>query len=58
MPSMVASIKVEYYPLWMKENPELFAKSMEKFMDDAKDAGLDKIKEYWHCGLFYLEAIR
>ncbi len=55
---MVSSMKVEYYPLWMKENPELFAKSKAKFMKDAKAEKLETIKEYWHCGLFYIEALR
>jgi len=55
---MVASIKVEYYPLWMKECPELFEKSKQDFMEKAKAEKLDTIKEYWHCGLFYLEAVR
>jgi len=55
---MVASMKVEYYPLWMKENPELFVKSMEKFMKDASEAKLETIKEYWQFGLFYIEALR
>ena len=53
---MVSSIKVEYYPLWMKENPDLFAKSMERLMDEAKEANLETIKEYWQNGLFYTEA--
>jgi len=58
MRSMVASIKVEYYPLWMKECPELFEKSKMDFMEKAKAEKLETIKEYWHCGLFYLEAVR
>ena len=53
---MVSSIKVEYYPLWMKENPDLFAKSMERLMDEAKEAKLETIKQYWQNGLFYIEA--
>jgi hypothetical protein len=55
---MVSSIKVEYYPLWMKENPELFEKSKVDFMEKAKAENLSTIKEYWHCGLFYIEALR
>lgn len=55
---MVSSMKVEYYPLWMKENPELFVKSKAKFMEDAKAEKLSTIKEYWQCGLFYVEALR
>lgn len=53
---MVSSIKVEYYPLWMKENPDLFAKSKAKFLEDAREANLETIKEYWQNGLFYTEA--
>ena len=55
---MVSSMKVEYYPLWMKENPELFVKSKAKFMEDAKAEKLSTIKEYWQFGLFYIEALR
>jgi hypothetical protein len=55
---MVASMKVEYYPLWMKECPELFEKSKAKFMEDAKAENLSTIKEYWMFGLFYIEALR
>ncbi len=55
---MVSSMKIEYYPLWMKECPELFEKSKAKFMEDASEAKLETIKEYWHCGLFYIEAVR
>jgi hypothetical protein len=53
---MVASMKVEYYPLWMKAHPELFEKSKAKFMEDAKAEKLSTIKEYWQFGLFYIEA--
>ena len=56
--SMVASMKVEYYPLWMKECPELFEKSKMDFMEKAKEEKLNTIKEYWMFGLFYLEAVR
>jgi hypothetical protein len=53
---LISNMRAEYYPLWMKAHPELFAKSMERFMDEAKEANLSTIKEYWHCGLFYIEA--
>lgn len=53
---MVSNMKVEYYPLWMKENPELFEKSKTNFMVQAKQAKLETIKEYWQFGLFYIEA--
>ena len=53
---MIASMKIEYYPLWMAENPELFAKSKAKFLVEAAEAKLASIKEYWFCGLFYIEA--
>jgi hypothetical protein len=53
---MVSNIKIEYYPLWMKENPELFEKSKSNFLDSAKAAKLSTIKEYWQFGLFYMEA--
>ena len=53
---MVASMKIEYYPLWMEENPELFAKSKVNFMQKATEANLKNIEEYWRFGLFYIEA--
>lgn len=53
---MISSMKVEYYPLWMAENPELFEKSKSKFLAEAAEAKLASIKEYWFCGLFYIEA--
>ena len=53
---MLSNMKVEYYPLWMKENPELFEKSKAKFLADASEGGLVDVKEYWRFGLFYLEA--
>lgn len=55
---MVSSMKIEYYPLWMKECPDLFEKSKAKFMKDASEAKLETIKEYWQFGLFYIEALR
>jgi hypothetical protein len=53
---MITNQKIEYYPLWMKENPELFETSKNKFLNEAKQNELNQIKEYWHCGLFYIEA--
>jgi hypothetical protein len=49
-------MRVEYYPLWMKENPELFEKSKMDFMEKAKAEKLETIDEYWRFGLFYIEA--
>jgi len=53
---MVSNMKVEYYPLWMKENPDLFEKSKANFLEKAKVEKLKKIDEYWRFGLFYIEA--
>ena len=53
---MPSSMKIEFYPLWMQENPDLFAKFKAKFLNDAKEAKLGKIEEYWKFGLFYMEA--
>ena len=53
---MVSSMKVEYYPLWMKAHPELFEKSKANFLENAKVENLSTIKEYWQFGLFYIEA--
>lgn len=52
---MISNMKIEFYPLWMKENPELFEKSKTDFLDKAKESGLSSLKEYWQCGLFYME---
>lgn len=53
---MVSNMKVEYYPLWIKENPELFETHKTKFLTEAKEYGLNTLKEYWKFGLFYMEA--
>ena len=53
---MLSSIKVEFYPLWIKDNPELFEVRKEEFYEAAKAAKLPKIEEYWKFGLFYMEA--
>lgn len=52
---MISNMKIEFYPLWMKENPELFEKSKTKFLAEAKENGLNTLKEYWNFGLFYME---
>lgn len=49
-------MKIEFYPLWMKANPELFKTSKERFLSEAKSAGLNTIKDYWQHGLYYMEA--
>lgn len=53
---MIAHQKIEFYPLWIEDNPELFKKFKTNFLNEAKTNGLEKIKEYWYCGLFYIEA--
>ena len=53
---MVSNMRIEYYPLWMAENPDLFEKSKANFMEKAKAENLGKIEEYWKFGLFYIEA--
>ena len=53
---MPSSMKIEFYPLWMQENPDLFEKFKAKFLADALEAKLETIKEYWMFGLFYIEA--
>ena len=53
---MVSNMKMEFYPLWIKENPELFEKSKVDFFTKAKEYGLDIIKEYVSFGMFYMEA--
>ncbi len=53
---MIVHSKIEFYPLWVKENPELYKKHKETFFKEAKENGLEKIKEYWQFGLFYIEA--
>ena len=53
---MLSNMRMEFYPLWMEEHPELFEKSKVEFLEKAKDAGLEKLKEYWQFGLFYMEA--
>ena len=53
---MPSSMKIEYYPLWMKENPDLFAKSKARFLAEALGANLNKIVDYWQNGLYYMEA--
>lgn len=54
--TMITNQKIEFYPLWIAENPELYKASKDNFLNKAKENGLDKVKEYWHCGLFYIEA--
>lgn len=53
---MIANIKIEFYPLWMKENPELFEKRKVEFTEAARVAKLENIRDYWHGGLYYMEA--
>ena len=53
---MLSNMRIEFYPLWMKANPELFEKSKKDFLKQAKDGGLEKLREYWQFGLFYMEA--
>lgn len=53
---MPSKMTIEFYPLWMKENPDLFEKSKAKFLLEASEGGLESIKEYWRFGLFYMEA--
>lgn len=53
---MIAHQKIEFYPLWIEANPDLYKKFKADFISEAKANGLEKIKEYWHCGLFYVEA--
>lgn len=53
---MIAHQKIEFYPLWIEDNPDLYKKFKDDFLNKAKANGLEKIKEYWHCGLFYIEA--
>ena len=53
---MLSKITVEYYPLWMESNPDLFEKSKAKFLAEASEGGLENIREFWSCGLFYMEA--
>jgi hypothetical protein len=53
---MITNQKIEFYPLWIVDNPELYKASKDNFINQAKENGLDKVKEYWHCGLFYIEA--
>ena len=53
---MPSSMKIEFYPLWMQENPDLFEKSKARFLAEALGANLNKIEEYWKFGLFYIEA--
>lgn len=54
---MLSKMTIEYYPLWMAEYPDLFEKSKKDFMEKAKDGGLEKIREFWQNGLFYMEAM-
>jgi hypothetical protein len=51
-------MKIEFYPLWMNNNPELFEKSKKDFFAKAKESSLNTIKEYWSNGLFYIEAVK
>lgn len=53
---MASNIKMEFYPLWMKENPELFEKRKAEFFEAAQVAKLGTIRDYWVGGLYYLEA--
>lgn len=53
---LLSNMRVEFYPLWMEANPDLFEKSKVDFLKQAKDAGLEKLREYWQFGLFYMEA--
>lgn len=53
---MITNQKMEFYPLWIEANPELYKTFRDNFFNEAKENGLDKVKEYWHCGLFYIEA--
>lgn len=53
---MVSNYKVEFYPLWIKANPELFEKSKADFFAKVKEYDLSTVKEYVRFGLFYMEA--
>ena len=53
---MLSNMRMEFYPLWMEEHPDLFEKSKVEFLEKAKVEGLSVIDAYWRCGLFYLEA--
>jgi len=55
---MLSNMRIEYYPLWMKENPDLFEKSKSEFIAKAKAENLETIDAYWRFGLFYIEASR
>ena len=55
---MISNMKIEFYPIWMETNPELFEKSKNNFLAKAKEASLNAIKEYWSNGLFYIEAVK
>lgn len=53
---LLSKLTVEFYPLWMEANPDLFAKFRVDFLDKASEGGLNNIKTYWQNGLFYMEA--
>jgi hypothetical protein len=55
---MISNMKIEFYPLWINNNPELFEKSKKDFFAKAKESSLNTIKEYWSNGLFYIEAVK
>ena len=55
---MISNMKIEFYPIWMDNHPELFEKSKKNFLVKAKEASLNAIKEYWSNGLFYIEAVK
>lgn len=55
---MPSKMTIEFYPLWMKENPDLFAKFRVDFLDKATEGGLNSVKMYWQNGLFYMEAVK